>query len=77
MNWILIAAAGVLAWLALASFFIALCHQAGRADDLAGARDGDVIDLGAFSQSRTRPARRRPYLRSRDSRRSLSSLPSV
>jgi hypothetical protein len=61
MTWFLIAVAGVLAWLSVASFFLALCRQASRADqEMAG-------------HGRENAA----YFKSRDSRRSLSSLPSV
>ena len=93
MIWVLIAVAGLIAWLSLAAVFLAVCHMAGQADKLIAAgrvrdgcvsvRDGDVIELRAVARSRRSVARgpgapaAAAYLRSRDSRRSLSSLPSV
>ena len=69
MIWVLIGVVGLFAWLSVAGLFLALCHMAGRADELATA--------GAVRRRRTRTRTARSYFRSRESRRSLSSLPSV
>jgi hypothetical protein len=81
--WVLVAALGFAAWLLVAWFVLALCRAAARADAVTtvavcdrrlafdratGCREAQVIDLCAL---------RAAYLSSRDSRRSLSSLPSV
>ncbi len=74
-------------WIAIAGLFLALCCMAGRADSLmtAGAvADGTVVDLRDVAETRRRSVDPRArakaagaYFRSRESRRSLSSLPSV
>jgi hypothetical protein len=82
MMWLLITLSCLVAWLLVASFFIALCYAAGQADEPAGAEEVaevKVVDLGTFRERpECRPRRRgETYFKSRESRRSLSSLPSV
>ena len=56
MIWVLISALGLTAWLSIVLFFVALCHEAGRPDQLANApgvrAPANVIDLRAFRQLR-------------------------
>jgi hypothetical protein len=62
MTWVLIAGLGAIGWLSVASFFLALCRQAGRADELADARemqDTDGIGLRAFGDRRDQSSRHR------------------
>ena len=90
MIWVLIAAFGMAAWLLAAAFVVGLCRAAGRADELGSvgfvsdrrsgalSGEGNVVDLSAFRAARASSKRAGlPYFSSRDSRRSLSSLPSV
>jgi hypothetical protein len=86
MTWILIAVSGLVAWLSVSSFFLALCHAAGRAEGLAkvsGVSDLNVIDLRSVRGTRRplpsdlRRGRATSYFSSRESRRSLSSRPPV
>jgi hypothetical protein len=82
MSWVLVVVSGIVAWLSIALFFLALCRTASHADDIAvagGLPAVDVVDLRAFRERRARRAQRwgGAYFNSRDSRRSLSSLPSV
>jgi hypothetical protein len=93
MGWVLIAAFGVAAWLSAAMLVLGLCRAASpppasdRPSVLVGG-ESNVVDLRAVRAACTRPlvsvevaaagARDRgSYLSSLDSRRSLSSLPSV
>jgi hypothetical protein len=84
MIWVLIAACSFAAWLSAASLILGLCRAASRGDRLGSVRashppsilvngETNIFDLCAFRDARDR----RCYLSSRDSRRSLSSLPSV
>ena len=92
MIWVLIAALGLAAWLSAAMLILGLCRAAGlRPPDqssVSGSDESNVVDLRAFRTARTRPLvsvntagapgrGRGSYLSSLDSRRSLSSLPSV
>jgi hypothetical protein len=67
MIWVLIAVFGFAAWLSIVLFFLALCHAAGRADELArtaslddravtplsvAATGAAVTDLRVFRQLR-------------------------
>jgi hypothetical protein len=77
MSWVLIAVFGFVAWLSAVVFVLTLCRAAARADALGQATvvgHPNVIDLAAVRENR-RPAM--PYFKSRDSRLSFSSLPSV
>jgi hypothetical protein len=64
MIWVLIAAFGSVAWLAVLLMFVALCRVAAGADALATSRD---------ARAEASPV----YLSRRDRRRSLRSFPSV
>lgn len=91
MILVLIGVLGLVFWIAIAGLFLALCCMAGRADALATAGvvpDGTVVDLREVAETRRPRVERRDrgrggakaagaYFRSRESRRSLSSLPSV
>jgi len=86
MTWVLIAVSGFVAWLVVSSFFLALCREAARADQLAnagGVSERNVIDLRAVRETRRsspsdlKRGRAGCYFNNRDSRRSLSSFPSV
>lgn len=68
MTWVLIAASGFIAWLSVSSFFLALCHAAGRGEGLGkagGVGDLNVIDLRAVRETRQtlEPTRSRSWLR--------------
>jgi biopolymer transport protein ExbB/TolQ len=90
MTWVLMAAFGLASWLSAAMLILGLCRAARRADELGSvgfasnqgsgalSSESNVVDLSAFGASAHRPdACGSPYFSSLESRRSLSSLPSV
>ena len=90
MIWVLIAAFGLTAWLFAVAFVLGLCRAASRADALGSvgfvsdrlsgalSSQGNVVDFERVPRNAHEPeACGLPYFSSRDSRRSLSSLPSV
>ena len=64
MNWVVMAASGLAAWLLAVAFVLALCRAASRADELESAwlasdqlsglvvSDSNVVDLSAFRATR-------------------------
>jgi hypothetical protein len=79
MNWLLISALGFAAWVSVLVLLVAMCRAAARGDEIATATSGghaSAIDLRGVHGGRSASPRRR-YLSRRESRRSLSSLPSV
>jgi hypothetical protein len=90
MTLVLMAAFGLASWLSAAMLILGLCRAAGRADELGSvgfasdpqsgalSSESNVVDLSAFRANAHRPeACGLPYFSSLESRRSLSSLPSV
>jgi hypothetical protein len=78
MTWVLVAVFAFAAWLSAVWFFVVLCSAASRGDDLSPARAQDRLTfVRATPDGEDNVIELRSYLSSRDSRRSLSSLPSV
>ena len=69
MNWVLMAAFGLAAWLLAVAFVLGLCRAAGRADELGSVgfasnlgsgslgSESNVVDLSAFRATRAGPKR--------------------
>jgi hypothetical protein len=89
MTLVLIAVFGLASWISAAMLILGLCRAAGRGDELASAgfasargsgalsSESNVVDLRAFRAEHRTEAPGLSYFSSLDSRRSLSSLPSV
>ena len=75
MTWVVIAAFAFASWLFIALLVLGLCRDAARGDETA-AKGAGATFTGA-TRAPYLGATRAPYLSRRESRRSLSSLPSV